>query len=102
VPRKAGLSLRYLTKAGSSRSLPSVVIFFVAAEEVVTLEDALALEDGFAVVVANEDKVENAALALWILEDDPGVGAPARHSALMMVILSHPGVLEISIKASYQ
>jgi hypothetical protein len=78
------------------------VIFFVAAEEVVTLEDALALEDGFAVVVANEDKVENAALALSILEDDPGAGAPARHSALMMVILSHPGVLEISIKASYQ
>jgi hypothetical protein len=91
-----------LTKAGSSRSLPSVEIFFVAAEDVAMLDDALALEDGFAEVVANEDKVENVALALPTLEDDPAAGAPTRHSALMMVILSHPGVLGISIKASYQ
>jgi hypothetical protein len=48
-----------LTKAGSSRSLPSVEIFFVAAEDVAMLDDALALEDGFAEVVANEDKVEH-------------------------------------------
>jgi hypothetical protein len=91
-----------LTKAGSSRSLPSVEIFFVAAEDVATLEDALALEDGFAEVVANEDKVENVTLALPTFEDDPAAGAPARHSALMMVILSQPGVLGTFVKASYQ
>jgi hypothetical protein len=91
-----------LTKAGSSRFLPSVEIFLVAGEDVATLEDALALEDGFAEVVANEDKVKNVALALPTLEDDPAAGTPARHSALMMVMLSHPGVLGISVKASYQ
>jgi hypothetical protein len=48
------------------------------------LEGALANEDGFAEVVANEDKVEKVTLAL------------------MMVILSHAGVLGISVKASYQ
>jgi hypothetical protein len=66
------------------------------------LEGALANEDGFAEVVANEDKVEKVTLALPILEDDPAAGPPARHSALMMVILSHAGVLGISVKASYQ
>lgn len=91
-----------LTNAGSSSSLPSVEIFFVAAEEVAMLEDELAAEDGFAEVVAIEDKVENVTLALTIFEDDPAAGAPARHSALIMVILSHPGVLGISVKASYQ
>lgn len=91
-----------LTKAGSSSSLPLVETFFAAAEDVAMLEGALAAEDGFAEVVANEDKVENVTLALPILKDDSAAGGPARHSALMMVILSHPGVLGISVKASYQ
>lgn len=91
-----------LTKAGISIPLPSVEILFVAVDDVAMLEDALAAEDGFAEVVASEDKVENVTLALAILEDDPGAGTPARHSALIIVMLSHPGVLGISVIASYQ
>jgi hypothetical protein len=64
------------------------------------LEGALVIEDGFAEVVANEDKVEKVTPVLPALEDDPAAGPPARHSALMIVILSHPGVLGISVKAS--
>jgi hypothetical protein len=91
-----------LTKAGSIISLPSVEILLVAAEDVAMLEGALAAEDGFDEVVTSEDKVENVTLALPLLEDDPAAGAPARRLALMIVILSHPGVLGISFKAMYQ
>lgn len=91
-----------LTKARRRIFLPSVEIFWVAAEDVATLEDALAADEGFAEVVAKEDKVENVTVADLIFEDDPGAAAAARHSALMMVMLSHPPVLGLSVKASYQ
>jgi hypothetical protein len=91
-----------LTNAGSITSLPSVEIFLVAAENVAMLKGALAAEYGFDEFVASEDKVENVTLALPLLEGDSAAGAPARHSALMIVILSHPGVLGISFKALYQ
>jgi hypothetical protein len=62
-------------------------------------------EDDFADVVANEVKVDDVILALLVFDDDPlaaGGFGPARHSALMMVMLSQPGVLGISVRASYQ
>ena len=74
----------------------------MADEAVGVLADALAAEDGFAEVATGEDEVETVTLALLILEGDPAAGAAARHSALMMVKFSHPGVLGISVNPSYQ
>lgn len=59
-----------LTKAWNDSLLPSVEILFVEADDVATLDEALAADDGFKGEVTAEDMLEGVALALAIFDED--------------------------------
>lgn len=82
-----------ILRTARSTSLPSVEIIFAALDDDAIEEGALA-EDGFEEMVASEDRIVSVLLALPLLKDELTAGAPARHSALMMAMVSHPLVLE--------